>query len=108
MLLLIATVKNVYPTNEFRDTKTGDITAAGWKAQLEYPEFIKGKNGQKDGEKIVLKDFNVRTLGDAYAKVIGKQVSVPVGIYIDENTRKPALFIPEGTLPTVQTVASKQ
>lgn len=102
MLTLIATVKNVYPTNEFTDTKTGDVTPAGWKAQLEYVEFVRGKNGQKDGQKIVLKDFNVRTLGDAFAKCIGKVVSVPCGIYVNENTRKPDLYVPEGSLPTVQ------
>jgi hypothetical protein len=101
MLVLHAVVKNVFGTNEFKDSKTGEITLAGSKAQLEYLEPVRGKGGVPDSEKIVLKDFNVRTLGEQYKKVIGKQVTVPVGIYISEETRKPALFIPQGGLPTV-------
>jgi len=100
MLTLTATVKNLYPTNEFKDSKTGEITPAGFKVQLEYSEFVKGKNGQKDGEKIVLKDFNIRNLGEVYSKFLGKLVAVPAGIYVDEHTRKPAIYIPEGSLPT--------
>ena len=105
MLNLIATVKNVYPTNEFTDPKTGEVTPPGHKVQMEYVEPVKGKKGQSDGEKIVLRDYNVRLLGDAYKKVIGKSVSVGVGIYLDETTRKPALYIPEGSLPTVLNAA---
>lgn len=102
MLTLSATVVNVFPTNEFKDPKTGEITAAGHKVQMQYSEPVKGRNGQQDGEKIVLKDMNVRSHGDAFKKVIGKYVTVPVGIWVDTETRKPGLYIPDGSLPTVQ------
>ena len=101
MLHLTATVVNVFPTNEFKDQKTGDITPPGHKVQMQYAEPVKGKNGQSDGEKIVLKDMNIRLHGDAYKKVIGKLVTVPVGIWVDDETRKPGLYIPDGSLPTV-------
>lgn len=102
MLFLSATVVNVFPTNEFKDPKSGEITAAGHKVQMQYSEPVKGRNGQQDGEKIVLKDMNVRLHGDAFKKVIGKVVTVPVGIWVDPETRKPGLYIPNGSLPTVQ------
>lgn len=101
MLTLSATVLNVFPTNEFKDQKTGEITAAGHKVQMQYEEPVRGKNGAPDGIKIVLKDMNVRAHGDAFKKVIGKMVSVPVGIWVDTETRKPGLYIPDGSLPTV-------
>lgn len=101
MLTLTATVINVFPTNEYKDQKTGEITEAGHKAQLQYEEPIAGKGDQESGKKIVLKDFNVRNLGDQYKKVIGKQVSVPVGIWVEPETRKPGLYILRDCLPTV-------
>ncbi len=96
MLTLTAQVVNVFSTSEFTDKKTGDITPAGHKVQLQYLEPVKG-----GGEKIVLKDMNVRTHGEVYKKVVGKTVSVPVGIWVDTETRKPGLYIPDGCLPTV-------
>lgn len=101
MLTLTATVVNVFPTNEFKDQKTGEITPAGHKVQMQYSEPVKG-----GGEKIVLKDMNIRKHGDSYKKVIGKTVSVQVGIWVDTETRKPGLYIPDGVLPTV--LGSKQ
>lgn len=95
-LTLTATVVNVFPTSEFIDKKTGDVTPAGHKVQMQYTEPVKA-----GGEKIVLKDMNIRLHGDAYKKVIGKLVSVPVGIWVDTETRKPGLYIPDGSLPTV-------
>lgn len=101
MLTLTATVLNVFPTNEFKDPKTGEITEAGHKAQLQYEEPVVGRGGQESGKKLVLKDFNVRNLGEAYKKVIGKTVSVPVGVWVEADTRKPGLFILRDSLPTV-------
>lgn len=101
MLTLTATVLNVFPTNSYTDEKSGEITAAGHKAQLQYEEPVVGKNGQESGSKLVLKDFNVRNLGEQYKKVIGKNVSVPVGIWVDPDTRKPGLYILRDALPTV-------
>lgn len=96
MLTLTATVVNVFPTNEFKDLKTGEITPAGHKVQMQYSEPVKG-----GGEKIVLKDMNVRTHGDVFKKVVGKLVSIHVGIWVDTETRKPGLYIPDGSMPTV-------
>lgn len=96
MLTLTATILNVFPTNEFKDSKTGEITPAGHKVQMQYEEPVKA-----GGMKIVLKDMNVRTHGDAYKRHIGKLVSIPVGIWVDTETRKPGLYIPDGSLPTV-------
>jgi hypothetical protein len=108
MLTLTAVAVNVFPTNEFTDKKTGDVTPAGHKVQLQYEEFVLGKGEQESGTKIVLKDFNVHDLGDQYKKVIGKNVSVPVGIMVDQDTRKPTIYIPRGSLPTVQGVYSSE
>lgn len=102
MLTLTALVLNVFPTNEFKDPKTGEITEAGHKVQLQYEEPVVGRGEQESGKKIVLKDFNVRNLGDPYKKAIGKFVSVPVGVWVDPETRRPGLYILRGALPTVQ------
>lgn len=101
MLTLTATVLNVFPTNEFKDPKTGEITEAGHKVQLQYEEPVTGKGDQESGKKIVLKDFNIRNLGEAYKKVVGKMISVPVGVWVDPESRKPGLYILRGSLPTV-------
>lgn len=101
MLTLTATILNVFPTNEFKDPKTGEITPSGHKAQLQYEEPVVGKGDQESGVKLVLKDFNIRNLGDAYKKAIGKQVKVPVGIWVDPESRKPGLYILRNSLPTV-------
>jgi len=107
MLTLSAVVLNVFPTNEFKDSKSGEITEAGHKVQLQYEEPVTGKGDQESGKKIVLKDFNVRNLGDAYKKVIGKNISVPVGVWVEPETRKPGLYILRGALPTVISPAPK-
>ncbi|OIR10932.1 hypothetical protein GALL_71000 [mine drainage metagenome] len=101
MLTLTAVVLNVFPTNEFTDKKTGDVTEAGHKVQLQYEEPVEGKGGQESGKKLVLKDFNVRNLGEQYKKVVGKTISVPVGVWVEPETRKPGLYILRGSLPTV-------
>ena len=101
MLNLTALVVNVFPINEFKDSKTGEITPQGHKAQLQYEEPVVGKGDQENGIKLVLKDFNIRQLGDQYKKVIGKHVNVPVGIWVDPETRKPGLYILRDSLPTV-------
>lgn len=102
MLTLTATVVNVFSTSSFTDKKTGEVTPAGHKVQLQYNEPVKG-----GGEKIVLKDMNIRLHGDSYKKVIGKVVSVSVGIWVDTDTRKPGLYIPDGSLPTVLSVPQR-
>ncbi len=101
MLTLTGKVLNVFPTNEFKDQKTGEITEAGHKVQLQYEEPVVGKGKQESGTKLVLKDFNVRALGEQYKKAIGKEVTVPVGMWVDPETRKPGLYILRDCLPTI-------
>ena len=96
MLTLTATVLNVFQTTEFTDKMTGDVTLAGHKAQLQYMASVPA-----GGQKVVMKDFNVRADGDKFKQCIGKLVSVEVGQYVDQNSKKVELFIPKGCLPTV-------
>lgn len=98
MITLTALVRNVFPTNEFTDQKTGVITAAGHKVQLEYEEYV-GKGGDK---KLCLDDFNVHQLGDSWRKAMGKNVNIAgVGVYIKEGGRDWAYFLPKGVVPTL-------
>ena len=97
MLTLTALVRNVFPTNEFKDKLTGEITPPGHKAQLEYEAFA----GQAGDKKIVLDDFNVRALGDLWRKAMGKRVNVPVGVYLKEGGKDYGLYIPKGSMPTL-------
>lgn len=96
MLILQATVLNVFQTAEFKDKMTGEITPAGSKAQLQYLATVPA-----GGEKVILDDFNVRDLGDKFKACIGKTVNVQVGLYVDQVSKKSKLFIPKGCLPTI-------
>lgn len=98
MLTLTATVVNVFPTTEFVDKMTGDVTPAGHKVQLQYMASVPA-----GGQKVVLKDFNVRGDGDKWKQCVSKLVSVEVGQYVDQNSKKGELYIPKGSLPTVVT-----
>lgn len=97
MLTLRGLVRNVFPTPEFTDKTTGVVTPAGSKVQIEY-EALVNENGDK---KIILDDFNVRTLGDSWRKALNKVIYVPVGTMSDLNTKKVTLYIPRGALPTL-------
>lgn len=97
MLTLTALVRNVFPTNEFKDKITGEVTPPGHKVQLEY-EALVGPAGDK---KIVLDDFNVRNMGELWRKALGKYVQIPVGIMIKEGGKDYLLYIPKGGMPTL-------
>lgn len=97
MLTLTALVRNVFPTNEFKDKVSGEITPPGHKVQLEYEAFV----GAAGDQKIVLDDFNVRQQGDLWRKAAGKYVSVAVGVYLKEGGKDYGLYIPKGALPTL-------
>ena len=97
MLTLTALVRNVFPTNEFKDKVTGEITPPGHKVQLEYEAFA----GQSGDKKIVLDDFNVRALGDLWRKAVGKRVQVNVGVYLKEGGKDYGLYIPKGSMPSL-------
>jgi hypothetical protein len=95
-----AAVLNVFSTSArtITDKKTGEIkpVLAGHKVQLQYSQ--EKPNGEKQ---IVLTDFNVHQLGEQWKKVVGKTVSVQVGMYIPEGSRYPELYIPQGSIPTI-------
>jgi hypothetical protein len=97
MLSLLALVRNVFPTNEYLNKETGVITPPGHKVQLEY-EALVNEAGEK---KIILDDFNVRNLGDAWRKAIGKRITVPVGTMSDLGTKNITLYIQRGAIPTL-------
>jgi len=97
MLTLRGLVRNVFPTPEYTDQKTGVITPAGSKVQIEY-EALVSEAGEK---KIILDDFNVRNLGDAWRKALNKQIIIPVGMMSDVGTKKITLYIPKGAVPTI-------
>lgn len=97
MLTLTALVRNVFPTNEFKDKVSGEITPPGHKVQLEYESLV----GQVGDKKLVLDDFNVRQQGDMWRKATGKYVSVPVGVYLKEGGKDYGLYLPKGALPTL-------
>lgn len=97
MLELTALVRNVFPTAEFKNKETGEVTPPGHKVQLEYMEYV-GKAGDK---KVCLDDFNVRTLGDVWRKAVDKKIKINVGVYIKEGGRDYAYFIPQGAVPTL-------
>ncbi|TXT25139.1 MAG: hypothetical protein FD134_1215 [Gallionellaceae bacterium] len=97
MLMLEAKVVNVFSTKAFTNKETGEVTAAGHKAQLYY-EMPGGADGTE--KRIVLDDFNVRDQGGAFQKALGKTVRVPVGAMVNDGGRV-QFFIPRGGLPTI-------
>lgn len=102
MLTLTALVRNVYPTNEFKDKVSGEITPPGHKAQLEYESYV-GAAGDK---KIELDDFNVRQQGDLWRKALGKQIRVAIGVMVNDSG-KVQYYLPKGSVPTLVSPENK-
>lgn len=76
MLTLNGTVQNVFRTPEGHDKKTGEIIPAADRVQIMAENVL--QNGEKRIELVTLKV----EAGDAYRKLIGKQVRVPVGAFV--------------------------
>ncbi|MEI7842768.1 MAG: hypothetical protein WCI39_07030 [Gallionellaceae bacterium] len=97
MLTLECQILNVIAKKggSFTDKDTGEvrITKDGHVAQLQWMEENKGV------KKIIMKDINVKGMGEHYLKLVGKRIRVQVGIYESEQTKRPELYIPEGSIP---------
>lgn len=76
MLTLNGIVLNVFDTPESTDRKTGDIRPAATRVQVQAENTL--ENGQKRFDMVTLKVSN----GEAYKKLVGKAVQVPVGAFV--------------------------
>lgn len=74
MLTLNGTVQNVYQQPETKDKETGEIRPASLRAQILCENIT--QSGEKRLEMVTLK---VHT--DAFRKLVGQQVRVPVGAF---------------------------
>ena len=75
MLTLNGTVQNVYTQPESKDRETGEVRPASLRAQILCENTM--ESGEKRLEMVTLK---VHT--EAFRKLVGQQVRVPVGAFI--------------------------
>jgi len=80
MLLLNGLVANVFDTPASTDKKTGEIRPASTRVQIQAENTL--ENGQKRIELVTLKV----EAGEAYKKLVGKAVRVPVGVFATGST----------------------
>jgi hypothetical protein len=91
MIFLRAQFINCFPTNEFKDKVSGEVTPPGHKVQLQYkepvnvkePEIVNGK--PVIHERFVMREFNIHQNGAAWLPNIGKVVQVQVMPYVDDS-----------------------
>ncbi len=76
MLTLNGTVTNVFTKPESKDKTTGEIRPATENAQILAENIL--ESGEKRLEMVTLKV----QAGDAYRKLIGQAVRVPVGAFV--------------------------
>lgn len=76
MLTLNGTVHNVFRTEASTDRKTGEIRPASERVQIMAENIL--QNGEIRVELVTLKVEQ----GDAYRKLVGRQVRVPVGAFV--------------------------
>ena len=76
MLTLNGTVQNVFSKPASTDSKTGEIRPASTSAQILAENIL--ESGEKRLEMVTLKVH----AGDAYRKLIGQHVRVPVGAFV--------------------------
>lgn len=76
MLTLNGIVLNVFDTPASTDKKTGEVREAATRVQLQAENTL--ENGQKRVELVTLKV----QAGEAYRKLLGKPVRVPVGCFV--------------------------
>lgn len=96
MLTLNGMVQNVFTKPETKDKETGEIRPATENVQI-LAENVQ-QNGEKRLEMVTLKV----QAGEAYRKLIGKHVRVPVGVFIANGA---LLFYALKTEPTPLTNA---
>jgi len=76
MLTLNGTVLNVFRKDQTTDRKTGEIIPASDNVQVMAENTL--QNGEKRNELVTLKVEH----GEAYRKLIGRPVRVPVGAFV--------------------------
>jgi len=76
MLTLNGTVQNVFAKPETKDRTTGEIRPATVNAQILAENIL--ESGEKRLEMVTLKVH----AGDAYRKLVGQFVRVPVGAFV--------------------------
>lgn len=80
MLTLNGLVLNVFDTPEKVDKKTAEVYPASTRVQIQAENTL--QNGQKRVELVTLKV----QAGDAYHKLVGRPVRVPVGVFVSGGT----------------------
>jgi len=76
MLTLNGQVMNVFNTPASTDKKTGEVRPAADRVQIHAENTL--ENGEKRFELVTLKVSN----GDAFRKIVGKQVRIAVGAFV--------------------------
>jgi hypothetical protein len=82
MLTLNGTVQNVFSSPSSTDKATGEVRAASTSAQILAENIL--ESGEKRLEMVTLKV----QAGDAYRKLIGQFVRVPVGAFVANGSIK--------------------
>jgi len=82
MLTLNGTLQNVFIKPESTDRKTGEIRPATTQAQILAENFL--ESGEKRLEMVTLKVH----AGDAYRKLVGQIIRIPVGAFISDGQIK--------------------
>ena len=82
MLTLNGTVQNVFATPARTDPKTGEVRPATTSAQILAENIL--ESGEKRLEMVTLKVH----VGDAYRKLEGQFVRVPVGAFVADGQIK--------------------
>jgi hypothetical protein len=79
MLTLNGIVQNVFATPPSKDRETGEIRPASTSAQILAENIL--ESGEKRLEMVTLKVH----AGEAYRKLIGQHVRVPVGAFVAQG-----------------------
>jgi hypothetical protein len=79
MLTLNGMVLNVFDTPESTDKKTGEVRPAATRVQIQAENTL--ENGQKRFDMVTLKVSD----GEAYKKLVGMPVMVPVGAFVSQG-----------------------
>jgi hypothetical protein len=82
MLTLNGTVQNVFDKPESKDRETGEIRPGSTQAQILAENIL--ESGEKRLEMVTLKVH----AGEAFRKLVGQFVRVPVGAFVAQGTIK--------------------
>ena len=82
MLTLNGTLQNVFTKPESTDRKTGEVRPATTQAQILAENIL--ESGEKRLEMVTLKVH----AGDAFRKLVGKFVRLPVGAFVADGQIK--------------------